>query len=163
MHTFQPTGRPECAKSTNLYGEDWHGPYMGFDYVELVVMGHNRKPPMKPPFGQHYDRWFYSDGLGDWKWERYQTRTGPDAGAAQTIQSGLPVAWHNTTWTADRALDYLRGRVTSRLPCGSRSRIHIIRSTLPSPGRECTIPPRSTFRSTARRTSIAGLGGTARR
>ena len=108
MHTFQPTGRPECAKSTNLYGADWHGPYMGFDYVELVVMGHNRKPPMKPPFGQHYDRWFYSDGLGDWKWERYQTRTGPDAGAAQTIQSGLPVAWHNTTWTADRAIEYLR-------------------------------------------------------
>ncbi len=107
MHTFEPTGRPECAKSTNLY-PDWNGPYMGFDYVQLVVMGHNRNPPQKPPYGQHYDRWFHSDGLGDLKWEMYQTRTGPDAGATQTIQSGLPSAWHNTTWTSDRAIDYLR-------------------------------------------------------
>jgi arylsulfatase A-like enzyme len=107
MHTFEPTGRPENAKSSNLY-QDWYGPYMGFEYVELVAMGHNRNPPQKPPFGMHYDRWFYSDGLGDLKWDLYQTRTGPDADATQTIQSGLPPAWHNSTWTADRAIEYLR-------------------------------------------------------
>jgi arylsulfatase A-like enzyme len=107
MHTFTPTGRPECARSTDRYA-GWNGPYMGFDYVELVVMGHNRNPPMKPPFGQHYDRWFHSDGLGDLKWEMYNTRTGPDAGATQTIQSGLPPAWHNSTWTADRAINDMR-------------------------------------------------------
>ncbi|MEM6491117.1 MAG: sulfatase-like hydrolase/transferase, partial [Pseudomonadota bacterium] len=110
MHTFSPTGRPECAKSTDRYGADWSGPYMGFEYVELVVMGHNRNPPLKPPFGQHYDRWFYGDGLGDLKWDLYGTRTGPDAGAAQVIQSGLPAAYHNSTWTADRAIEYLRNR-----------------------------------------------------
>ncbi|XWN32879.1 MAG: sulfatase-like hydrolase/transferase [Devosia sp.] len=108
MHTFEPTGRPECAKSSNLFGPDWHGPYMGFEHVELVVMGHNRLPPQRPPYGLHYDAWFYGDGLGDEKWDLYQRRTGPDAGAAQTLQSGLPPAWHNSTWTADRAIEYLR-------------------------------------------------------
>ncbi|MEQ8708832.1 MAG: sulfatase-like hydrolase/transferase [Rhodospirillales bacterium] len=110
MHAFEPTGAPECARSTDLYDKDWNGPYMGFQHVELVVMGHNRNPPMRPPFGQHYDRWFYADGLGDWKWERYNTRTGPDANAAQTLQSGLPQAFHNSEWTANQAIEYLRDR-----------------------------------------------------
>ncbi|MEO1310400.1 MAG: sulfatase-like hydrolase/transferase [Pseudomonadota bacterium] len=116
MHTFEPTGRPECSRSSDLYGPDWYGPYMGFDHVELVVMGHNRNKPLEPPFGQHYDRWFYGDGLGDWKWDRYLTRTGPDAGAAQTLQSGLPSAFHNSTWTADRAIEYLREKRSSDRP-----------------------------------------------
>ena len=54
-HTFKATGTPECRHSMDRFGEDWNGPYMGFDYVELVVEGHNQWDPMPPPFGQHYE------------------------------------------------------------------------------------------------------------
>ena len=89
MHTFHPTGRPECHVSTNEFGEDWLGPYMGFERVELVVGGHNHYKPAPPPFGQHYERWFFADGRGDDKLNLYQTRLPPDVGAAQTFHSAL--------------------------------------------------------------------------
>ena len=70
-HTFEPTGTPECRGSMHLWGEDWNGPYMGFDHVELVIEGHNQWPPERPPSGQHYERWYYQDGLGDLKNELF--------------------------------------------------------------------------------------------
>ena len=39
-HTFAPTGTPECRTSSANFGPDWTGPYMGFEYVELMVLGH---------------------------------------------------------------------------------------------------------------------------
>jgi len=66
-HTYEPTGTPECLRSSASYGEDWFGPYMGFEHVELMLVG-----------------------------------------AAQVWHSKLPVAWHNTPWTADRAIEWLR-------------------------------------------------------
>ena len=107
FHTFQPTGRPECRNSTDKYREDWYGPYMGFEHVEMMVGGHNIHLPMKPPYGQHYERWFFGDGRGDFKLEQYQTKLPPDVGAAQTFHSGLPPAWHNSTWTGNRAIAFL--------------------------------------------------------
>jgi arylsulfatase A-like enzyme len=110
-HTFQSTGKPECRNSMHLYGEDWHGPYMGFEYVELVVEGHNQWLPLRPPSGQHYERWYYGDGLGDLKNELYRTNAGPDCkGAPQTWHSGLPPTSHNTTWVADRTIAYLNAQ-----------------------------------------------------
>lgn len=107
-HTFEPTGTPECRSSMHLYDDAWHGPYMGFDYVELVVEGHNLHLPMEPPAGQHYERWYYGDGLGQLKNELYLKNVGPDAaGAPQTWHSALPLAWHNSTWIADRTIAYL--------------------------------------------------------
>ena len=32
-HTFEPTGTPECLRSSVHYGDDWNGPYMGFEQV----------------------------------------------------------------------------------------------------------------------------------
>jgi arylsulfatase A-like enzyme len=107
-HTFEPTGTPECEFSMKDYPPDWHGPYMGFDYVELVVEGHNRTLPQKPPGGQHYEYWYYKDGLGDWKNALYLTKLPPDAGAAQTWHSALPPAWHNSTWVGDRTIEFIR-------------------------------------------------------
>ena len=49
------------------YADDWNGPYMGFDSVELMLVGHNWFLPEKPPRGHHYERWFYADGRGDEK------------------------------------------------------------------------------------------------
>jgi arylsulfatase A-like enzyme len=122
--TFEPTGTPECEFSMKNYAHDWHGPYMGFEYVELVVEGHNRMPPQKPPGGQHYERWYYGDGLGELKNELHATRLPPDVGAAQTWHSALPVAWHNSTWVGDRTIEFLRSH---------RGRPFIVWSSFPDP------------------------------
>ena len=107
-HTFAPTGTPECLVSSGNYPEDWYGPYMGFGHVELMLVGHNWFLPEQPPKGQHYERWFYADGRGDQKNALYRENAGETFGAAQTWHSRLPVAWHNSTWTADRAIEWLR-------------------------------------------------------
>ena len=107
-HTFAPTGTPECRTSSANYGEDWYGPYFGFDHVELMVEGHNNWPPMKPPHGQHYERWYHMNGGGDARTELYWKRLPPDTGAIETWNSALPVAWHNSTWVGNQAIEYLR-------------------------------------------------------
>ena len=107
LHTFAPTGSPECKVSSANYPADWCGPYMGFEHVELVVEGHNNWLPMKPPQGQHYERWFYADGLGDRKNALYRERRPPLTDAVQTWNSALPVAWHNSTWVGDQAIRWL--------------------------------------------------------
>ena len=107
-HTFEKTGTPECVKSSADYPEDWNGPYMGFDHVEMMLIGHNWFLPEKPPRGQHYERWFYADGQGDDKNALYAENAGDTKDAAQTWHSKLPVAWHNSTWTADRSIEWLK-------------------------------------------------------
>ncbi|MBI3211037.1 MAG: hypothetical protein HYZ37_19300 [Candidatus Solibacter usitatus] len=83
------------------------GPYMGFGRVELMVEGHNHWPPMKPPRGQHYERWFHKDGRGEELQRLYETKLPPLSTAMQTFHSGLPVAFHNSTWIGDRSIDFL--------------------------------------------------------
>jgi len=52
-HTFSATGSPECRNSGDRFGADWHGPYMGFEHVELMVLGHwfREHGPNLPPGG----------------------------------------------------------------------------------------------------------------
>jgi arylsulfatase A-like enzyme len=107
-HTFAPTGTPECRASSSTYGPDWCGPYMGFEHVELMLEGHNHFPPMAPPRGQHYERWYHADGRGDERTRLYQQQLPPLTDAIQTWNSALPVAWHNSTWIGDRTIEYLR-------------------------------------------------------
>lgn len=107
-HTFAPTGTPECRESSANYGPDWNGPYMGFEHVELMLEGHNHFPPMHPPHGHHYERWYHADGCGDERTRLYNTALPPLTDAAQTWNSALPVAWHNSTWIGNRSIDYLR-------------------------------------------------------
>ncbi|MDJ0825755.1 MAG: sulfatase-like hydrolase/transferase [Rhodobacter sp.] len=106
-HTYTPTGSPECLRSSAAYGADWYGPYMGFDHVELMLVGHNWWAPEKPPAGQHYERFYHMDGRGDDKTRLMWENAGDTRGAAQTWHSRLPVAWHNTPWTADRFIEWL--------------------------------------------------------
>ena len=108
FHTFEPTGTPECLRSSANYPDTWFGPYMGFNHVEIMLVGHNWFLPEKPPHGQHYERWFYADGRGDEKNALYRENAGDTKEAAQTWHSKLPVAWHNSTWTADRAIEWLK-------------------------------------------------------
>jgi arylsulfatase A-like enzyme len=107
-HTFAPTGTPECRASSASFGPDWYGPYMGFEHVELMLEGHNHFPPMPPPRGQHYERWYHADGRGDELTRLYQQQLPPLTDAIQTWNSALPVAWHNSTWIGDRTIEYLR-------------------------------------------------------
>lgn len=110
FHTFAPTGTPECLRSSTNYGPDWFGPCMGFGHVELMLVGHNWFPPERPPAGQHDERRFHADGRGDEKLRAYRENAGDTKGAARAWHSRLPAAWHNTTWTADRAIDWLKRR-----------------------------------------------------
>src|SRR5688572_11481192 len=105
-HTFKPTGTPECRNSDQ--DADWTGPYMGFDHVELVVEGHNHWPPMKPPRGQHYERWFHKDGRGEELQRLYEMQLAPKSTAMQTFHSALPVAFHNSTWIGDRTISFIK-------------------------------------------------------
>ena len=107
-HTFAPTGTPECLKSSASYPDDWNGPYMGFQHVELMLVGHNWWAPEKPPGGQHYERWYHMEGRGDEKTKLMWENAGDTKGAAQTWHSKLPPAWHNSTWTADRTIEWLK-------------------------------------------------------
>ena len=106
-HTFEATGTPECLTSSADYPDTWYGPYMGFDHVEMMLVGHNWFLPEEPPHGQHYERWFYADGKGHEKNKLYAENGCDTKGAAQTWHSRLPVAWHNSTWTADRAINWI--------------------------------------------------------
>jgi len=116
--TFRPTGTPECDKSQASYGPTWFGPYMGFQYVELCVLVHlhRTRPLTRPPMG-HYERWLIARGRGEEALRLWVTALPPDVGAAQTWNSALPVAWHSSTWVADRTIRYLERRDRSKPFC----------------------------------------------
>jgi arylsulfatase A-like enzyme len=105
-----PTGTPECKHSSVDYGPDWSGPYMGFEHTELIVHGHFHRirPPMEPPAGQHFERWFFSreDNVLD----LWNTDMGPESGVKDVFNSALPVAWHSSSWVGDRTIDWLANR-----------------------------------------------------
>ena len=116
--TFKATGTPECNKSQANFGPSWFGPYMGFDHVELTVLGHlhRTRPLERPPMG-HYERWLLSRGHDEEAVKLWATSLPPDVGAAQTWNSALPVAWHNSTWIADRTIHRLEQRDASKPFC----------------------------------------------
>lgn len=109
-NTFAPTGTAECRFSSAQYSPSWQGPYMGFEHTELMVLGHlfRHQPPTDPLVGRHYERWLYSRAKPMRVFDLWKSETRPGTGAAQTWSSGLPVAWHSSTWAADRAISYLR-------------------------------------------------------
>lgn len=118
FHARLPTGSPECELSSVDFGSDWFGPYMGFQHVELMIGGHNWFEPQKPPRGLHFERFYHADGRGDEKTKLYWENAGDTKGAAQTWHSKLPMVWHNTPWTADRAIEWLKhGRDATKPFC----------------------------------------------
>jgi len=107
--TFNPTESPECNSGSQTYGDDWCGPYMGFEHVELIVHGHLNKArgATKPPIGQHYERFFDSRGAENEAATLWGTELPPHTGAGQTWHSALPAQWHSSTWIGDRTIDWL--------------------------------------------------------
>ncbi len=124
--TFAPTGRPECQYSSVDFGPDWNGPYMGFEHVELMVVGHFSRVvppnhisemPFHPPHGLHFERWFHGRGAeGEARALWMSSSDGQGMLAAQTWNSGLPPAWHSTTWVTDRSIACLRERAQANKP-----------------------------------------------
>lgn len=110
-YPFRPTGRPESREGSQHVPADWTGPYMGFQHVELAVEPHWFKAPLAPPAGLHFEQWLYSQV--DDPAEMMDIAVAGSAvasGAVQTKHADIPVAWHHSTWTANRAIDYLRRR-----------------------------------------------------
>ena len=117
-NTFEAVKTPENSVGSAEYGADWYGPYMGFEHVELAVMGHWARPwgvgetPFqreRPPHLQHFERWFFEEAAGEKGYYKWAENIGPDVkGAAHTWYSGLPVAWHSSTWVGNRAIEFLR-------------------------------------------------------
>lgn len=110
--TFKPTGTPECRFSLSKLGPDWYGPYMGFDHVETMVGGHyaglgGDGDIPSPPNVHHYERWLHSGGMGAKRNEQYSSKLSPNLDIPQTWNSGLPVAFHNSTWVGNQTIKFL--------------------------------------------------------
>ena len=107
-HTYAPTGTPECRSTIPTLEPDWHGPYMGFEHVETMVLGHYANTrPKPPPDALHYERWLFADGRGEDKVARWHTHLAPDVGAPQTWHSALPVCWHPSSWIGNQSIRFL--------------------------------------------------------
>ncbi len=108
--TFSPTGTPECSISSGDYSTNWTGPYMGFEYVELALFGKwfKNRPALKPPFGQHFEKWFFEKVAGEEGYDLWANQTKKGTGANQTWNSALPVSWHASTWIGDRSIEFLK-------------------------------------------------------
>ena len=90
-------------KNTPIDPQDglWHGPYFGFDYVELLGAH-------AYPLG-HWRVWLernHPEGLELWK---PVNALAPRSGAFNSWKNAIPAKWHYTHRTSDRTIDWLRG------------------------------------------------------
>lgn len=113
-----PLGAPESRTESVNFPDSWHGPYMGFDHVELMILGHWHEllPCERPPHGQHFERWFWGHGTDGEAWKLWAEAFKPDTRAAQTWHSKLPAPWHSTSWVTDRCIDFLQDAKDSEAP-----------------------------------------------
>ncbi len=81
----------------------WHGPYWGFDHVELAL-GHTS--PLA-----HYGEWFYRNGGTDEMLERHPRTEGSQSGVRD-----LPSKLHDSAWVAERSLEYMNRNKNSDKP-----------------------------------------------
>jgi arylsulfatase A-like enzyme len=120
-YPFAPTGKIESVEGSARVADDWYGPYFGFEHAELMLFGHNLRIADlmgrwnwiygPPPFGLHYGRYLFRDGF-ERGVERLELMQPEAAGAqwdrTQTWRNALAEEDHPTTWTADRACEWLR-------------------------------------------------------
>ncbi|MDT8390217.1 MAG: sulfatase-like hydrolase/transferase [Lentisphaeria bacterium] len=75
----------------------WTGPYWGFEHVELTL-GHTQ--PLA-----HYGKWFYDHGGTDAMLKIHPVTERSDSGVRD-----LPEELHDSTFVAERAIDYIKNR-----------------------------------------------------
>jgi len=78
-------------------GTEWTGPYWGFEHVELTL-GHTQ--PLA-----HYGEWFHNRGGTGHMLERH-----PVSGAMQSGMRNMPEDLHDSTFVAERAIEFLKDR-----------------------------------------------------
>jgi arylsulfatase A-like enzyme len=107
-------GSPEAAP--HIFDAEhfrrWHGPYYGFDHCELAI-GHTREPHAA---GMHYGLWLRAQGVDVARYFGGAPSHHLDEGAGMEGRWDLPEAFHNSRWTADRAIAYLQERAEEQRP-----------------------------------------------
>ena len=66
-------------------------PLYGVEYVELALFGKwfKSRPALKPPFGQHYEKWFFEKVAGEKGYDLWANQTKKGTGANQTWNSDV--------------------------------------------------------------------------
>lgn len=102
-----PADRSVEAIHDNTRFPDWRGPYFGFESVEISI-GHNGYNLI----AGHHAEWVRkrSQGRTQFAWSSRGNR----AFGAGAIDWGMPVDWHASVWTADRAIAFLESHNRSR-------------------------------------------------
>ncbi|WP_270406230.1 sulfatase [Paenibacillus timonensis] len=77
------------------YWRDDHGPFYGFDHVELA-----RNHTNEAHVGQHYALWLEEQGCTNWR-DYFLAPTG-NMDPAQTYKWPIPEKYHYNTWIAER-------------------------------------------------------------
>lgn len=92
----------------------FHGPYYGFDHVEL-----HRNHADESHAGQHYGAWLEDKGLSDWR-SYFKPVPGPgvveDEHARDRHSWDLPAELHYSTWTAERSIAAIERAVADEQP-----------------------------------------------
>lgn len=99
--TDSTTPAGQSPESVTTWGADYarydfHGPYWGFDYLELTV-GHARERG-------HYRQWFHERGGTDDMLEPAK----PDPGAAGALPTAMPAGLHVSSFVGERTCNWLR-------------------------------------------------------
>lgn len=108
-----PYGAPEHRPTSEKVPDNWDGPYMGFDYVQMLILGHFWHEGLiceKPPRGLHFERWFWDQGTDGEAWRLWSEDAGPKQESTQTWFSKLPAEWHSTSWVTERTCNFLETR-----------------------------------------------------
>lgn len=95
---FRPCAGAESIESAPAVFDldryrNWHGPYYGFDHVELCI-GHSHQDTAA---GMHYGAWLEDRGV-----DRSQYWGRPDQGYCDIGRWDLPEEHHNSRWVAGR-------------------------------------------------------------
>ncbi len=119
--TFQPTDRPEnVAGSASYDPTTWDGPYMGFEWNRLAILGHYPATMMTPPQGMHYTAHVFHDGLDAGRARTAlmgpQAKTDPSVTAPETWHAAVPYEFHPTHFTGQSAVDYIDSRAGEDTP-----------------------------------------------
>lgn len=99
---FTPTDGGNGGESMTSWSDEaadysWHGPYWGFQYVELTV-GHSRQRG-------HYREWFLQNGGDDRMFEGHS-----ESGAAACMTMPIPERLHSSSFVGERTCEWLRNR-----------------------------------------------------
>ncbi|MBT3268863.1 sulfatase-like hydrolase/transferase [Candidatus Poribacteria bacterium] len=89
-------------------GRGWHGPYYGFQHVDLAL-GHGNA-------AGHYRHWLEDEHPDALHAFGRDAALEPPTGTPQAWKSALPVEAHSSTYVADRSVEYMRHRSQEDAP-----------------------------------------------